>query len=168
MTRDELKELACLGFTADLVMQSFCHTAAYPKPVDLLTHKELPDFISQRGGVALKPGDGIIHSWLNRMLLPDTVGTGGDSHTRFPLGISFPGGSGIVAFAAAIGSMPLNMPESVLVKFKGELLPGITLRDLVNAIPLFAIKQGLLTVEKANKKNIFNGNIMEMEGLPNL
>ena len=168
MTRDELKELACLGFTADLVMQSFCHTAAYPKPVDLVTHKELPDFISQRGGVALKPGDGIIHSWLNRMLLPDTVGTGGDSHTRFPLGISFPGGSGIVAFAAAIGSMPLNMPESVLVKFKGELLKGITLRDLVNAIPLFAIKKGLLTVEKANKKNIFNGKIMEIEGLPNL
>ncbi|ABV51586.1 Aconitate hydratase B [Prochlorococcus marinus str. MIT 9215] len=168
MTRDELKELACLGFTADLVMQSFCHTAAYPKPVDLVTHQELPDFISQRGGVALKPGDGIIHSWLNRMLLPDTVGTGGDSHTRFPLGISFPGGSGIVAFAAAIGSMPLNMPESVLVKFIGELLPGITLRDLVNAIPLFAIKKGLLTVEKANKKNIFNGKIMEIEGLPNL
>ena len=168
MTRDELKELACLGFTADLVMQSFCHTAAYPKPVDLITHKELPDFISQRGGVALKPGDGIIHSWLNRMLLPDTVGTGGDSHTRFPLGISFPGGSGIVAFAAAIGSMPLNMPDSVLVKFKGNLLPGITLRDLVNAIPLFAIKQGLLTVAKANKKNIFNGKIMEIEGLPNL
>ncbi len=168
MTRDELKELACLGFTADLVMQSFCHTAAYPKPVDLVTHKELPDFISQRGGVALKPGDGIIHSWLNRMLLPDTVGTGGDSHTRFPLGISFPGGSGIVAFAAAIGSMPLNMPESVLIKFKGELLKGITLRDLVNAIPLFAIKKGLLTVEKANKKNIFNGKIMEIEGLPNL
>ena len=168
MTRDELKELACLGFTADLVMQSFCHTAAYPKPVDLITHKELPDFISQRGGVALKPGDGIIHSWLNRMLLPDTVGTGGDSHTRFPLGISFPGGSGIVAFAAAIGSMPLNMPESILVKFKGELLPGITLRDLVNAIPLFAIKKGLLTVEKSNKKNIFNGKIMEIEGLPNL
>ena len=168
MTRDELKELACLGFTADLVMQSFCHTAAYPKPVDLVTHKELPDFISQRGGVALKPGDGIIHSWLNRMLLPDTVGTGGDSHTRFPLGISFPGGSGIVAFAAAIGSMPLNMPESILVKFKGELLPGITLRDLVNAIPLFAIKKGLLTVEKSNKKNIFNGKIMEIEGLPDL
>ena len=168
MTRDELKELACLGFTADLVMQSFCHTAAYPKPVDLITHKELPDFISQRGGVALKPGDGIIHSWLNRMLLPDTVGTGGDSHTRFPLGISFPGGSGIVAFAAAIGSMPLNMPESILVKFKGDLLPGITLRDLVNAIPLFAIKKGLLTVEKSNKKNIFNGKIMEIEGLPNL
>ena len=168
MTRDELKELACLGFTADLVMQSFCHTAAYPKPIDLITHKELPDFISQRGGVALKPGDGIIHSWLNRMLLPDTVGTGGDSHTRFPLGISFPGGSGIVAFAAAIGSMPLNMPESVLVKFKGELLPGITLRDLVNAIPLFAIKRGLLNIEKANKKNIFNGKIMEIEGLPNL
>jgi len=168
MTRDELKELACLGFTADLVMQSFCHTAAYPKPVDLITHKELPDFISQRGGVALKPGDGIIHSWLNRMLLPDTVGTGGDSHTRFPLGISFPGGSGIVAFAAAIGSMPLNVPESILVKFRGDLLPGITLRDLVNAIPLFAIKKGLLTVEKANKKNIFNGKIMEIEGLPNL
>ena len=168
MTRDELKELACLGFTADLVMQSFCHTAAYPKPIDLITHKELPDFISQRGGVALKPGDGIIHSWLNRMLLPDTVGTGGDSHTRFPLGISFPGGSGIVAFAAAIGSMPLNMPESILVKFKGDLLPGITLRDLVNAIPLFAIKKGLLTVEKSNKKNIFNGKIMEIEGLPNL
>ncbi len=168
MTRDELKELACLGFTADLVMQSFCHTAAYPKPVDLITHKELPDFISQRGGVALKPGDGIIHSWLNRMLLPDTVGTGGDSHTRFPLGISFPGGSGIVAFAAAIGSMPLNVPESILVKFKGDLLQGITLRDLVNAIPLFAIKKGLLTVEKANKVNIFNGKIMEIEGLPNL
>ncbi len=168
MTRDELKELACLGFTADLVMQSFCHTAAYPKPVDLVTHQELPDFISQRGGVALKPGDGIIHSWLNRMLLPDTVGTGGDSHTRFPLGISFPGGSGIVAFAAAIGSMPLNMPESVLVKFTGNLLPGITLRDLVNAIPLFAIKQGLLTVAKENKQNIFNGKIMEIEGLPDL
>tara|TARA_B100000579_G_scaffold435625_1_gene459376 strand:+ start:15 stop:2588 length:2574 start_codon:yes stop_codon:yes gene_type:complete len=168
MTRDELKELACLGFTADLVMQSFCHTAAYPKPVDLVTHKELPDFISQRGGVALKPGDGIIHSWLNRMLLPDTVGTGGDSHTRFPLGISFPGGSGIVAFAAAIGSMPLNMPESILVKFKGNLLPGITLRDLVNAIPLFAIKKGLLTVAKENKQNIFNGKIMEIEGLPDL
>ncbi len=168
MTRDELKELACLGFTADLVMQSFCHTAAYPKPVDLVTHKELPDFISQRGGIALKPGDGIIHSWLNRMLLPDTVGTGGDSHTRFPLGISFPGGSGIVAFAAAIGSMPLNMPESVLVKFTGNLLPGITLRDLVNAIPLFAIKKGLLTVAKENKQNIFNGKIMEIEGLPDL
>ena len=168
MTRDELKELACLGFTADLVMQSFCHTAAYPKPVDLVTHKELPDFISQRGGIALKPGDGIIHSWLNRMLLPDTVGTGGDSHTRFPLGISFPGGSGIVAFAAAIGSMPLNMPESVLVKFIGSLLPGITLRDLVNAIPLFAIKKGLLTVAKENKQNIFNGKIMEIEGLPDL
>ena len=168
MTRDELKELACLGFTADLVMQSFCHTAAYPKPVDLITHQELPDFISQRGGIALKPGDGIIHSWLNRMLLPDTVGTGGDSHTRFPLGISFPGGSGIVAFAAAIGSMPLNMPESILVKFKGKLLPGITLRDLVNAIPLFAIQKGLLTVEKENKRNIFNGKIMEIEGLPEL
>ena len=142
--------------------------SAYPKPVDLVTHQELPDFISQRGGVALKPGDGIIHSWLNRMLLPDTVGTGGDSHTRFPLGISFPGGSGIVAFAAAIGSMPLNMPESVLVKFTGNLLPGITLRDLVNAIPLFAIRQGLLTVAKENKQNIFNGKIMEIEGLPDL
>tara|TARA_Y100001970_G_scaffold294351_1_gene451264 strand:- start:3556 stop:6132 length:2577 start_codon:yes stop_codon:yes gene_type:complete len=168
MTRDELKELACLGFTADLVMQSFCHTAAYPKPVDIITHKELPDFIAQRGGVALKPGDGIIHSWLNRMLLPDTVGTGGDSHTRFPLGISFPGGSGIVAFAAAIGSMPLDMPESVLVRFKNSLNDGITLRDVVNAIPLFAIKQGLLTVEKTNKKNIFNGKIMEICGLPDL
>ncbi len=168
MTRDELKELACLGFSADLVMQSFCHTAAYPKPVDLKTHRELPDFFSTRGGVALKPGDGIIHSWLNRMLLPDTVGTGGDSHTRFPLGISFPAGSGLVAFAAALGVMPLNMPESVLVKFTGKLQPGITLRDIVNAIPYVAIKQGKLTVDKQNKKNVFSGRIMEMEGLPDL
>ncbi|WP_320673695.1 bifunctional aconitate hydratase 2/2-methylisocitrate dehydratase [Prochlorococcus sp. MIT 1341] len=168
MTRDEMKELACLGFSADLVMQSFCHTAAYPKPVDLETHKELPDFFADRGGVALRPGDGIIHSWLNRMLLPDTVGTGGDSHTRFPLGISFPGGSGLVAFAAAIGAMPIDMPESVLVKFRGSLQEGITLRDVVNSIPLFAIEKGLLTVEKANKKNIFNGRIMEIEGLPDL
>ena len=168
MTRDEMKELACLGFSADLVMQSFCHTAAYPKPVDLKTHAELPDFISSRGGVALRPGDGIIHSWLNRMLLPDTVGTGGDSHTRFPLGISFPGGSGVVAFAAAIGAMPLDMPESVLVRFSGKLQPGVTLRDVVNAIPWVAIQRGLLTVEKANKKNLFNGRIMEIEGLPDL
>ncbi|MGA0307594.1 MAG: bifunctional aconitate hydratase 2/2-methylisocitrate dehydratase [Vulcanococcus sp.] len=168
MTRDEMKELACLGFSADLVMQSFCHTAAYPKPVDLKTHAELPDFISSRGGVALRPGDGIIHSWLNRMLLPDTVGTGGDSHTRFPLGISFPAGSGLVAFAAAIGAMPLDMPESVLVKFSGSLQPGVTLRDVVNAIPYVAIQQGLLTVEKAGKKNIFSGRIMEIEGLPDL
>tara|TARA_Y100001968_G_C19451810_1_gene769187 strand:+ start:2404 stop:5064 length:2661 start_codon:yes stop_codon:yes gene_type:complete len=168
MTRDEMKELACLGFSADLVMQSFCHTAAYPKPVDLQTQSELPDFFAERGGVALRPGDGIIHSWLNRMLLPDTVGTGGDSHTRFPLGISFPGGSGVVAFAAAIGAMPLDMPESVLVRFKGSLQKGITLRDVVNAIPLIAIKKGFLTVEKANKKNIFNGRILEIEGLPNL
>jgi aconitate hydratase 2/2-methylisocitrate dehydratase len=168
MTRDELKELACLGFSADLVMQSFCHTAAYPKPVDIKTHHELPDFISQRGGVALRPGDGIIHSWLNRMLLPDTVGTGGDSHTRFPLGISFPAGSGLVAFAAALGVMPLDMPESVLVRFKGGLQPGITLRDIVNAIPYIAIQKGLLTVEKKNKKNIFSGRIMEIEGLPDL
>jgi len=168
MTRDEMKELACLGFSADLVMQSFCHTAAYPKPVDLKTHAELPDFISSRGGVALRPGDGIIHSWLNRLLLPDTVGTGGDSHTRFPLGISFPAGSGLVAFAAAIGAMPLDMPESVLVKFSGSLQPGITLRDVVNAIPYVAIQQGLLTVEKAGKKNIFSGRIMEIEGLPDL
>ncbi|MFL0793883.1 MAG: bifunctional aconitate hydratase 2/2-methylisocitrate dehydratase, partial [Prochlorococcus sp.] len=168
MTRDEMKELACLGFSADLVMQSFCHTAAYPKPVDLLTQKELPDFFAQRGGVALRPGDGIIHSWLNRMLLPDTVGTGGDSHTRFPLGISFPAGSGLVAFAAAIGAMPLNMPESVLVRFSGSLQPGITLRDVVNAIPWVAIQRGLLTVEKANKINVFNGRIMEIDGLPNL
>jgi aconitate hydratase 2/2-methylisocitrate dehydratase len=168
MTRDELKELACLGFSADLTMQSFCHTAAYPKPVDIKTHKELPDFFSTRGGVALKPGDGIIHSWLNRMLLPDTVGTGGDSHTRFPLGISFPAGSGLVAFAAALGVMPLDMPESVLVKFTGELQPGVTLRDIVNAIPWVAMQQGKLTVSKENKINVFNGRIMEMEGLPNL
>ncbi len=168
MTRDEMKELACLGFSADLVMQSFCHTAAYPKPVDLRTHAELPDFISSRGGVALRPGDGIIHSWLNRMLLPDTVGTGGDSHTRFPLGISFPAGSGLVAFAAAIGAMPLDMPESVLVRFSGSLQPGVTLRDVVNAIPYVAIQQGLLTVEKAGKKNIFSGRIMEIEGLADL
>ncbi|MFO0077421.1 MAG: bifunctional aconitate hydratase 2/2-methylisocitrate dehydratase, partial [Cyanobacteriota bacterium] len=168
MTRDEMKELACLGFSADLVMQSFCHTAAYPKPVDLRTHAELPDFISSRGGVALRPGDGIIHSWLNRMLLPDTVGTGGDSHTRFPLGISFPAGSGLVAFAAAIGAMPLDMPESVLVKFTGSLQPGVTLRDVVNAIPYVAIQQGLLTVAKEGKKNVFNGRIMEIEGLPDL
>jgi aconitate hydratase 2/2-methylisocitrate dehydratase len=168
MTRDEMKELACLGFSADLVMQSFCHTAAYPKPVDLRTHAELPDFISSRGGVALRPGDGIIHSWLNRMLLPDTVGTGGDSHTRFPLGISFPAGSGLVAFAAAIGAMPLDMPESVLVRFSGSLQPGVTLRDVVNAIPWVAIQKGLLTVEKANKKNVFSGRIMEIEGLPDL
>lgn len=168
MTRDELKELACLGFSADLVMQSFCHTAAYPKPVDVKTHQELPDFIAERGGVALRPGDGIIHSWLNRMLLPDTVGTGGDSHTRFPLGISFPAGSGLVAFAAALGVMPLDMPESVLVRFKGELQPGVTLRDVVNAIPYIAIQKGLLTVEKQNKKNVFSGRIMEIEGLPDL
>ena len=168
MTRDEMKELACLGFSADLVMQSFCHTAAYPKPVDLQTQKELPDFFAERGGVALRPGDGIIHSWLNRMLLPDTVGTGGDSHTRFPLGISFPGGSGVVAFAAAIGAMPLDMPESVLVKFKGSLQKGITLRDIVNAIPWIAIQQSLLTIEKENKINIFNGKILEIEGLPDL
>ena len=168
MTRDEMKELACLGFSADLVMQSFCHTAAYPKPVDLQTQRELPDFFAQRGGVALRPGDGIIHSWLNRMLLPDTVGTGGDSHTRFPLGISFPGGSGIVAFAAALGVMPLELPESVLVRFSGALQPGITLRDVVNAIPYVAIQRGLLTVAKTNKKNVFNGRIMEIEGLPDL
>ena len=168
MTRDELKELACLGFSADLVMQSFCHTAAYPKPVDIETQHTLPDFIKNRGGVSLRPGDGIIHSWLNRMLLPDQVGTGGDSHTRFPLGISFPGGSGVVAFAAAIGAMPLDMPESVLVRFSGSLQPGVTLRDVVNAIPWVAIQRGLLTVEKANKKNLFNGRIMEIEGLPDL
>ena len=168
MTRDELKDLACLGFTADLTMQSFCHTAAYPKPVDIDTQHTLPDFIMNRGGVSLRPGDGIIHSWLNRMLLPDTVGTGGDSHTRFPLGISFPAGSGLVAFAAATGVMPLDMPESVLVRFKGEMQPGITLRDLVHAIPLYAIKEGLLTVEKKGKKNIFSGNILEIEGLENL
>ena len=168
MTRDELKELACLGFSADLVMQSFCHTAAYPKPVDIDTQHTLPDFIQTRGGVALRPGDGIIHSWLNRMLLPDTVGTGGDSHTRFPIGISFPAGSGLVAFAAALGVMPLDMPESVLVRFKGEMQPGITLRDLVNAIPYAAIQRGLLTVEKEGKKNIFSGRILEIEGLPDL
>ncbi|PID65072.1 MAG: bifunctional aconitate hydratase 2/2-methylisocitrate dehydratase, partial [Gammaproteobacteria bacterium] len=167
-TRDELKDLACLGFSADLVMQSFCHTAAYPKPVDVTTHHTLPDFIMNRGGVSLRPGDGIIHSWLNRMLLPDTVGTGGDSHTRFPLGISFPAGSGLVAFGAATGVMPLDMPESVLVRFSGELQPGITLRDLVHAIPYYAIKEGLLTVEKAGKKNIFSGRILEIEGLENL
>ena len=168
MTRDELKDLACLGFSADLVMQSFCHTAAYPKPVDVNTHANLPDFIMNRGGVSLKPADGIIHSWLNRMLLPDTVGTGGDSHTRFPLGISFPAGSGLVAFAAATGVMPLDMPESVLVRFKGDMQPGITLRDLVHAIPLKAIELGLLTVEKEGKKNIFSGRILEIEGLPDL
>ena len=168
MTRDELKELACLGFSADLVMQSFCHTAAYPKPVDIDTQHTLPDFIQTRGGVALRPGDGIIHSWLNRMLLPDTVGTGGDSHTRFPMGISFPAGSGLVAFASAIGVMPLDMPESVLVRFKGTMQPGITLRDLVNAIPYAAIQSGLLTVAKEGKKNIFSGRILEIEGLPDL
>ncbi|WP_340649050.1 bifunctional aconitate hydratase 2/2-methylisocitrate dehydratase [Pseudoxanthomonas winnipegensis] len=168
MTRDELKDLACLGFSADLVMQSFCHTAAYPKPVDVKTHHTLPEFISTRGGISLRPGDGVIHSWLNRMLLPDTVGTGGDSHTRFPVGISFPAGSGLVAFAAATGVMPLDMPESVLVRFKGKLQPGVTLRDLVNAIPLYAIKQGLLTVAKQGKKNIFSGRILEIEGLPDL
>ncbi len=168
MTRDELKDLACLQFSADMVMQSFCHTAPYPKPVDVKNHRELPPFITHRGGVSLAPGDGIIHSWLNRLLLPDTVGTGGDSHTRFPIGISFPAGSGLVAFAAAAGVMPLDMPESVLVRFKGELQPGVTLRDLVNAIPLYAIKQGLLTVEKKGKKNVFSGRILEIEGLPKL
>ena len=168
MTRDELKDLACLGFSADLVMQSFCHTAAYPKPVDIQTHHTLPDFIMNRGGVSLRPGDGIIHSWLNRMLLPDTVGTGGDSHTRFPIGISFPAGSGLVAFAAATGVMPLDMPESVLVRFNGEMQPGITLRDLVHAIPYVALQRGLLTVEKKGKKNVFSGRILEIEGLPNL
>ncbi|TAG35219.1 MAG: bifunctional aconitate hydratase 2/2-methylisocitrate dehydratase [Polaromonas sp.] len=168
MTRDELKDLACLGFSSDLVMQSFCHTAAYPKPVDVKMHHELPDFISTRGGISLRPGDGIIHSWLNRMLLPDTVGTGGDSHTRFPIGISFPAGSGLVAFGAATGVMPLDMPESVLVRFKGEMQPGITLRDLVNAIPLYAIKAGLLTVAKQGKINVFSGRILEIEGLPDL
>ena len=172
MTRDELKDLACLGFSADLVMQSFCHTAAYPKLVDVETHRTLPSFISVRGGVSLRPGDGVIHSWLNRLLLPDTVGTGGDSHTRFPIGISFPAGSGLVAFAAATGVMPLDMPESILVRFKGSLADatrrGITLRDLVNAIPLYAIKQGLLTVEKKGKKNVFSGRILEIEGLPDL
>jgi len=168
MTRDELKDLACLGFSTDLVMQSFCHTAAYPKPVDIDTQHSLPDFIMNRGGVSLRPGDGIIHSWLNRMLLPDTVGTGGDSHTRFPMGISFPGGSGLVAFAAATGVMPLDMPESVLVRFKGEMQPGITLRDLVHAIPYYGIKEGLLTVEKKNKKNFFSGRILEIEGINSL
>jgi aconitate hydratase 2 / 2-methylisocitrate dehydratase len=168
MTRDELKELACLGFSADFVLQSFCHTAAYPKPVDIQTHHSLPDFFAARGGVALRPGDGIIHSWLNRTLLPDTVGTGGDSHTRFPIGISFPAGSGLVAFSAALGVMPLNMPESVLVRFKGKLQPGITLRDLVNAIPYAAIQRGLLTVGSKNKKNIFSGRVLEIEGLPDL
>jgi aconitate hydratase 2/2-methylisocitrate dehydratase len=168
MTRDELKDLACLGFSADLVMQSFCHTAAYPKPVDVKTHRELPAFISNRGGIALKPGDGIIHSWLNRMLLPDTVGTGGDSHTRFPIGISFPAGSGLVAFGAATGVMPLDMPESVLVRFKGKMQPGVTLRDLVHAIPLYGIKKGLLTVAKSGKVNEFSGRILEIEGLPDL
>ncbi len=168
MTRDELKDLACLGFSADLVMQSFCHTAPYPKPVDVVTHQTLPDFIQNRGGVSLRPGDGVIHSWMNRMLLPDTVGTGGDSHTRFPIGISFPAGSGLVAFAAATGVMPLDMPESVLVRFKGEMQPGITLRDLVNAIPYAAIQRGLLTVEKKGKKNIFSGRVLEIEGLPQL
>lgn len=168
MTRDELKDLACLGFSADLVMQSFCHTAAYPKLVDVKMHRTLPSFITARGGISLHPGDGVIHSWLNRFLLPDTVGTGGDSHTRFPIGISFPAGSGLVAFAAATGVMPLDMPESILVRFKGKMAPGITLRDLVNAIPLYAIKQGLLTVEKKGKKNIFSGRILEIEGLPDL
>jgi len=168
MTRDELKDLACLGFSADLVMQSFCHTAAYPKPVDVKVHRELPAFISSRGGVALRPGDGIIHSWLNRLLLPDTVGTGGDSHTRFPIGISFPAGSGLVAFGAATGVMPLDMPESVLVRFKGSMQPGVTLRDLVHAIPYYAIKAGLLTVAKQGKKNVFSGRILEIEGLPEL
>ena len=168
MTRDELKELACLGFSADLVMQSFCHTAAYPKPVDVETQHSLPDFIMNRGGVSLRPGDGIIHSWMNRMLIPDTVGTGGDSHTRFPIGISFPAGSGLVAFAATLGVMPLDMPESVLVRFKGDMQPGITLRDLVNAIPYAAIQKGLLTVEKKGKKNIFSGKCLEIEGLPNM
>ena len=168
MTRDELKELACVGFSADLVMQSFCHTAAYPKPVDIKLQHELPDFMSSRGGVSLKPGDGVIHSWLNRMLLPDTVGTGGDSHTRFPIGISFPAGSGLVAFGAAMGVMPLDMPESVLVRFKGAMQPGITLRDLVNAIPYAAIQKGDLTVGKQGKKNVFNGRILEIEGLPDL
>jgi len=168
MTRDELKDLACLGFSADMVMQSFCHTAAYPKLVDVKMHRTLPSFITARGGVSLKPGDGVIHSWLNRLLLPDTVGTGGDSHTRFPIGISFPAGSGLVAFAAATGVMPLDMPESVLVRFKGKLQPGVTLRDLVNAIPYYAIKQGLLTVAKQGKKNLFSGRILEIEGLPDL
>ena len=168
MTRDEIKELASLGFSADFVLQSFCHTAAYPKPTDALMHKTLPDFMISRGGVSLKPGDGVIHSWLNRMVLPDSVGTGGDSHTRFPIGISFPAGSGLVAFAAVLGSMPLNMPESVLVRFTGKMQPGITLRDLVNAIPYYAIKKGLLTVEKKGKVNVFAGKVLEIEGLPDL
>jgi aconitate hydratase 2/2-methylisocitrate dehydratase len=168
MTRDELKDLACLGFSADLVMQSFCHTAPYPKPVDIKTHRELPAFMSNRGGVSLRVGDGVIHSWLNRLLLPDTCGTGADSHTRFPIGISFPAGSGLVAFAAATGVMPLDMPESVLVRFKGKMQPGITLRDLVHAIPYYAIRQGLLTVAKQGKKNVFSGRILEIEGLPEL
>src|SRR4029079_2993231 len=168
MRRDELKELACLQFSADLVMQSFCHTAAYPKPIDIETNQTLPEFVTTRGGVALRPGDGIIHSWLNRMLLPDQVGTGGDSHTRFPLGISFPAGSGLVAFGAALGVMPLDMTESVLVRFKGKMQPGITLRDMVNAIPYQAIKLGLLTVAKQGKKNVFSGRILEIEGLPDL
>jgi aconitate hydratase 2/2-methylisocitrate dehydratase len=168
MTRDELKELACLGFSADLVMQSFCHTAAYPKPVDIKLQHSLPEFMSSRGGVSLRPGDGVIHSWINRMILPDTVGTGGDSHTRFPIGISFPAGSGLVAFAAAMGVMPLDMPESVLVRFKGEMQPGITLRDLVNAIPYVAIGAGELTTDKKGKKNVFNGRVLEIEGLPDL
>ncbi|MBF0255192.1 MAG: bifunctional aconitate hydratase 2/2-methylisocitrate dehydratase [Gammaproteobacteria bacterium] len=168
MTRDELKELACLGFSADLVMQSFCHTAAYPKPVDVKLQHSLPEFMSSRGGVSLRPGDGVIHSWLNRMILPDTVGTGGDSHTRFPIGISFPAGSGLVAFGAALGVMPLDMPESVLVRFTGKMQPGITLRDLVNAIPYVAIQKGMLTVEKKGKKNVFNGRVLEIEGLPDL
>ena len=168
MTRDELKELACLGFSADLVMQSFCHTAAYPKPVDIKLQHSLPEFMSSRGGVSLRPGDGVIHSWINRMIMPDTVGTGGDSHTRFPIGISFPAGSGLVAFAAATGAMPLDMPESVLVRFKGTMQPGITLRDLVNAIPYAAIQEGTLTVGKTGKKNVFNGRVLEIEGLPDL
>ena len=168
MTADELKELACLKFQAPLFMQSFCHTAAYPKAADVAMHKSLPTFMHERAGVALKPGDGVVHSWLNRLLVPDTVGTGGDSHTRFPIGISFPAGSGLVAFAGALGFMPLDMPESVLVRFKGKLNPGITLRDVVNAIPYWAIQQGLLTVPKKNKKNVFNGRILEMEGLPEL
>jgi aconitate hydratase 2/2-methylisocitrate dehydratase len=168
MTRDELKDLACLGFSSDMVMQSFCHTAAYPKPVDVKMHHELPAFMSNRGGVSLKPGDGVIHSWLNRLLLPDTVGTGGDSHTRFPIGISFPAGSGLVAFGAATGVMPLDMPESILVRFKGKMQPGITLRDLVHAIPYYAIKAGLLTVAKSGKINEFSGRILEIEGLPDL
>merc|ERR1711988_2051514 len=169
MTRDELKDLACVGFSADLVMQSFCHTAAYPKPVDVITHHTLPDFIRDRGGVSLRPGDGIIPSWLNRMLLPDTVGTGGDSHTRFPIGISFPAGSGLVAFAGATGVMPLDMPESVLVRFHGDKMSeGITLRDLVHAIPYYAIQAGDLTVPKKNKKNIFAGRVLEIEGFPTM